>query len=87
MPLNRLQFLILVDLLFVNSKLKGSRKLRSLSSYTRLLDLNQTNTKDCHVCLLGKVGVEDMSLVASNIDTLVYLIRGSNTFIDLFPLQ
>lgn len=64
-PLNRLLFLILVDLLFFNSKLRGSRRLRSLSSYTRLMGLTQTNTEDCHVCLLEKVGVEDISLAAS----------------------
>ena len=78
-------FINLMHLLFVNSEVR--KKHRSLSSYTRLLALIQAQRENCYFWLLEKVGVEDISMVASNKDTRVYLIKGQSTLIDLFLLQ
>lgn len=86
MHVNRLFLLTLMNLLFVNSKVREKRKLKSLSSYTGLLALTEAHIEFCHVCLLQKVGVEEKSLIASNKDTHVYLIKGRNEIIDLFLL-
>lgn len=74
MHLKRLFLLILIDLLFVNSKVREKKLLRSLSSYTRLLALTKGSIEKCHVCLLEKVGVEGINLVSSNKDTYVLFI-------------
>lgn len=87
MHLKRLCFIFLMNLLFLNSKEREGRNFRPLSSYTRLLALTQAKIELCHICLLEKVGVEDIILVANNTYTRVYLIKGPSTFMELFVLQ
>lgn len=77
--------LILIEQLVI--ALKGRGMIQLLSSQTRLLALTDANFEVCHTCLVEKVGVERIHLVAMNEDTRVYLIKGRDAIIESFLMQ
>lgn len=77
--------LILIEQLVI--ALEGRGMIQLFSSQSRLLALTDANFEVCHTCLVEKVGVERIHLVAMNEDTRVYLIKGRDAIIESFLMQ
>ncbi|CCI10828.1 unnamed protein product [Albugo candida] len=78
---------ILMELLIINAGASKIGRLQSASSYSRLLAVTTAQVEDCHTCLLRNVGVERITLVASNKITRIYLIKSRVTVLESFLNQ
>ncbi|CCI47964.1 unnamed protein product [Albugo candida] len=84
---NSLLFVIVIEIMVIHTEAREVLLMRSLSSYSRLLAVTARNIKACHSCLIDKVGVERIHLVAINEDTLLYLIKSRNSITESFLFQ
>lgn len=76
--------LIVLELLVKNTDSGGLEVWRSRASYTRLLELTNSNFERCHTCILQNLGFDRVHLVAKNKFTRVYRIKSYVTILEPF---